>query len=149
MKHRYLLQAFMFNKYVPHISGQGMQWVVLCRYHSVLCLLNHIITWWRRQMETFSALMALCAENSLVTGEFSSERPVRQTFSCFLWSRLIKQCKQSRRRWFQTPSRSLWCHGNETPWSYSKEDLTRNARDNDDVDNNMFVCKSTAHGNHL
>ena len=27
-------------------------------------------TWWRHQVETFSALLALCAENSLVTGEF-------------------------------------------------------------------------------
>ena len=27
-------------------------------------------TWWRHQMETFSALLALCAGNSPVTGEF-------------------------------------------------------------------------------
>ena len=26
--------------------------------------------WWRHQMETFSALLAICAENSPVTGEF-------------------------------------------------------------------------------
>ena len=29
-----------------------------------------------RQIETFSAVLALCAENSPVTGEFSSQRPV-------------------------------------------------------------------------
>ena len=26
------------------------------------------VAWWRHQMETFSALLALCAENSPVTG---------------------------------------------------------------------------------
>ena len=30
------------------------------------------IPWWRYQMETFSALLALCARNSPVTGEFVS-----------------------------------------------------------------------------
>ena len=29
-----------------------------------------LTTWWRNQMETFSALLAICAGNSLVTGEF-------------------------------------------------------------------------------
>ena len=29
-----------------------------------------LITWWRHQMETFSALLALCMENWPVTGEF-------------------------------------------------------------------------------
>ena len=27
-------------------------------------------TWWRHQMETFSALLAICAGNSPVTGEY-------------------------------------------------------------------------------
>ena len=31
---------------------------------------------WRHQMETFSALLALCAGNSPVTGEFPAQRPV-------------------------------------------------------------------------
>ena len=34
-------------------------------------------------METFSALLALCAGNSPVTGEFSSQRPVTQSFDVF------------------------------------------------------------------
>ena len=33
-------------------------------------------TWWRHQMEAFSALMAVCAGNSPVTGEFPAQRPV-------------------------------------------------------------------------
>ena len=34
-------------------------------------------------METFSALLALCAENSPVTGEFPSQRPVTRSFDIF------------------------------------------------------------------
>ena len=52
-------------------------------------------TWWHHQMETFSALLALCAGNSPVTGEFSSQRPVTRSFDVFfdlrLNNRLSKQ----------------------------------------------------------
>ena len=41
------------------------------------------ISWWRHQMETFSALLALCAGNSLVTGESHSQRPVTWSFDVF------------------------------------------------------------------
>ena len=42
-------------------------------------------TWWRRQMETFFyALLALCAGNSLVTGEFPTQRPMIQSFDIFV-----------------------------------------------------------------
>ena len=34
-------------------------------------------------MEQISALLAICAGNSPVTGEFSSERPVTQSFDVF------------------------------------------------------------------
>ena len=34
-------------------------------------------------METFSALLALCAGNSPVTGEFPSQRPVTRSFDIF------------------------------------------------------------------
>ena len=40
-------------------------------------------SWWRHQMETFSALLALCAGNSPVTGEFPSQRPVTRSFDIF------------------------------------------------------------------
>ena len=41
-------------------------------------------SWWRHQMETFSALLALCAGNSPVTGEFPSQRPVTRSFDASL-----------------------------------------------------------------
>ena len=36
-------------------------------------------------METFTALLALCAGNSLATGEFPSQKPVTRNFG-FIWS---------------------------------------------------------------
>ena len=39
-------------------------------------------------METFSALLAICAGNSTVTGEFPSQRPVMQIFDVFYDLRL-------------------------------------------------------------
>ena len=64
-------------------------------------------TWWRHQMETFSALLALCMGNSPVTGEFPEQRLVTRSFDFFILS------KQSWCWWFETPSRSLWRHCNE------------------------------------
>ena len=40
-------------------------------------------SWWRHQMETFSALLALCAGNSPVISEFPSQRPVIRSFDVF------------------------------------------------------------------
>ena len=37
-------------------------------------------TWWRHQMETFSASLGLCPGNEPVTGEFPSQRPVTRSF---------------------------------------------------------------------
>ena len=41
---------------------------------------NTHFTWWRQQMETFSALLAICAGNSPMTGEFLAQRSVTQGF---------------------------------------------------------------------
>ena len=68
-------------------------------------------------METFTALLPLCAGNSPVTGEFPSQRPVTRSFDVSFDLRLNKQLsKPSRRRWFETPPRSLWRHCNESGW---------------------------------
>ena len=42
-------------------------------------------------METFSALLAICAGNSPVPGEFPTQRPVTQIFDVFFDLRLNKQ----------------------------------------------------------
>ena len=69
-------------------------------------------------METVSALLALCAGNSPVTGEFPSQRPVTRNFNVFFDRRLNKRLnKQSRVWWFETPSRSSWRHSNDVAGS--------------------------------
>ena len=71
------------------------------------------IAWWRNQMETFSALLAICAGNSPVPGEFSAQRPVTWSFDVFFDLRLNKRLsKHSWGRWFETLPRPLWCHSN-------------------------------------
>ena len=40
--------------------------------------------WWRHQMEIFSALLAIFAGNSPVTGEFPTQRPVTRSFNIFI-----------------------------------------------------------------
>ena len=71
------------------------------------------ISWWRHQMETISALLALCAGNSPITGEFPSQRPVARSFYIFFDLCLNKPLsKQWRRRWFETPSCPLRHHRN-------------------------------------
>ena len=70
-------------------------------------------TWWRHQMETFSALLALCAGNLPVSGEFPAQRPVTRSFDVFFDLLLIKRLsKHSRGSWFQTLSCPLWRHCN-------------------------------------
>ena len=78
---------------------------------------QHIVaqpkSWWRHQIETFSALLALCSANSPVTGEFPTQRPVKRSFDIFSYLRLNKRLsKQSRGWWFETPSCPLWRHCN-------------------------------------
>ena len=48
-------------------------------------LFGHTLTWWRHQMETFSALLIICAGNSPVAGELPAQRPVTRSCDAF-WS---------------------------------------------------------------
>ena len=69
--------------------------------------------WWRHQMEKFSALLAICAGNSPVAGEFPAQRPVTRSFDVFFHLRLNK------RFWLlETPLCPLWRHCNDTCESY-------------------------------
>ena len=71
--------------------------------------------WWRHQMETLSALLAICARNSPVPGEFPTQRPVTRGFDVFFdLHRNKRLSKQSWGWWFETPSGPLWRHGNAT-----------------------------------
>ena len=52
--------------------------------------------WWRHQMETFSALLAICSGNSPVTGEFPAQRPVTRSFRVFCDLRRINRWVNTR-----------------------------------------------------
>ena len=58
-----------------------------------------LIPWWRHQMETCSALLAICAGNSPVTGQSPAQRPVTRSFDVF-----FDLSKQWWGWWFETPS---------------------------------------------
>ena len=47
-------------------------------------------------METFSALLAICAGNSSVPGEYSAQRPATRNFDVFFDLRLINGWVNSR-----------------------------------------------------
>ena len=65
-------------------------------------------------METFSALLTICAGNSPVTGEFPSQRPVARSFDIFFDLCLNKQLsKRPWGWWFEMPSHPLWRHCND------------------------------------
>ena len=64
-------------------------------------------------METFSALLAICAGNSLVRGEFPTQRPVMRSFDVFFDLHLNKWLSKQRWGWwFETPPCPLWRHRN-------------------------------------
>ena len=93
-------------------------------YSTMMSILSRIGLWtpicffftrWRHQTEKFSALLALCAGNSPVSGEFPSQRPVTRIFYVFFDLCLNKRLsKQSRGWWFETPFYSSWRHCNYT-----------------------------------
>ena len=89
-----------------------------CHWQHVVALVSQsrdvVDTWWRHQMETFSASTAICAGNSPVTGEFPSKRPATRGFDIFFDLHPNKRLsKQSWRWWFEPPSRPLWRRCND------------------------------------
>ena len=69
--------------------------------------------WWRHQMETLSALLAICAGNSPVTGEFPAQTPVTRSFGVFFDLRLNKRLSKQSWGWcVEMLSPPLWRHSN-------------------------------------
>ena len=95
-----------------YLHGDKMHWGALDTEHPGP--LTEYATWWHHRMETFSALLALCAGNSPVTGEFPSQRIVTQSIDVFSDLPLNKRLsKLSWGLWFETPPCPLWRHCNE------------------------------------
>ena len=91
-----------------------------------MAISDSLAPWWLHQMETFSALLAICAGNSPVPSEFPAQRPVTRGFDVFFDLRLNKRLsKQSWCRWFETLSCPLWRHCNDI---CRANDIVRNFR---------------------
>ena len=58
-------------------------WLSLSIIDSLFCWIK-LYTWWHHQIDTFFALLAICAENSPVTDEFPKQRPVTRSFDVSL-----------------------------------------------------------------
>ena len=106
---------------VPNFNGSTIEvWAKISYFIRTLLWMQLLslprdgrVTWWRHQLETFSTLLAICAENSPVSGEFSAQRPVTRSFDVLFDMRLNKRLsKQSWGWWFETLSRPLWRHRN-------------------------------------
>ena len=100
--------CIFYGMYCISISwyNDAISWPILAQITPCL-----IITWWRHQMETVSALLAFCEGHPPVTDGFPSQKPVTQNFEVFFDVRLNKRLsKQWRCWWFETPCRPLWRH---------------------------------------
>ena len=117
-------------------------------YFGSTCFTNS--TWWRHQMETFSALLAICAGNSPVPGEFPTQRPVTRSFNVFFDLRLNKRLsKQSWGWWSETPPRPLWRHSNDTVDDNSIPHIPLIIVESSNVVSNAAMFSSEFHPNKL
>ena len=77
--------------------------------------IDYLTPWWRHRMENFSALLAICAGNSPVPGEFPAQRQVTRSFDVFFDLHSNKRLsKQWWGWWFETLSCPLWRQRNAT-----------------------------------
>ena len=105
---------------------------------------NWKLSWWRHQMEAFSAFLAICAGNSPVPGEFPAKRPVTRSFNVFFDLRLNKGLsKQSWGWWFETLLRPLWRHCNVG--TYWRKDESANEVIMDAAMTSFFTCWMPCH----
>ena len=87
----------------------------ICFFPDETLWMRHICEpWWRHQIETFSANywpFVRGIHQSSVNSPHKGKCHGALVFSLICLNKRLG--KQSRRRWFETPSRSLWRHGNE------------------------------------
>ena len=98
-----IMVRFCSSMYSLHDNNSSVVAVQCC------CRMGPAYSWWHHQMETFSALLALCVGNSPETGEFPTQRPATRSFDVFFDLRLSKR---PWGWWFGTPSWSSWRHCN-------------------------------------
>ena len=89
---------------------------ILKKYRMLLPIIAHTAAWWRQQIETFSALLALSEGNPPVPVDSPHKGQWRGALMFSLMCLDVhlnkRLSKHSRRRWFETPSPPLWRHCN-------------------------------------
>ena len=125
----YLFTAIYYSSDVDHLLANGIFNFVIANCTDCKDLIKSVIKgatpWWRHQMETFSALLALCAGNSPVTGEVPHKGQWRGSLMFSLIGALNNRLsKQSWDWWFETPSRSLLRHCNSVCLRFLRENQT-------------------------
>ena len=109
--HMWYCSFQFYDKIKSQLGASRLNIIIYLCMWQLCCQGCASVTWWRHQMKTFFALLALCVGNSLVTGEFPAQRPVTWSFDILLDLHLNKQLsKQSWGWWFQTPLCPLWRH---------------------------------------
>ena len=104
IENKFRVLAWCRQNWNPYRIFASLLWRMGCSYLIKTVILS-AISWWRHQMETFSALLAICAGNSPVSGEFPAQRPVTRSFDVFFDLRLNERLsKHSRGWWLETPS---------------------------------------------
>ena len=117
----YNMFCYWISQFVSS-SNSARSWVNNMSFYQTLGQPSEYIWAWtnylfgymrRHQMETISALLAICGGNSPVPGEFPEQRPVTRSFDVFFDLCLNKRLsKQSWCWWFETLWRPLWRHRN-------------------------------------
>ena len=85
--------GWLHRNYIESLTGS-----IIYKKHR-FDLRDQQITGWRHQTETSSALLAICAGNSPVTGEFPAQRPVTRSFDVFFDLRPNKQLNKQSWGW--------------------------------------------------
>ena len=121
----------------------------MCRQLTNVPCLYHYLWPWDAYMMTsskgnISALLAMFARNSPVTGEFPTQRAVTRSFDVFFDLRLNKRL--SKRSWgwlFETLSRLLWGYCSEDIvfyWRFPDLNILRSRQKCHHVADSIFKC---------
>ena len=90
---------FIIHKYCVIIYAKNR--IILRKFKDKNIPKQYILMYMtRHQMETFSALLAFCAGNSPVTGEFHAQRPVTRSFDVFFDLRLNRRLSKQSWGWW-------------------------------------------------
>ena len=99
--------SWYFSRYFSNLF-QSLALTIFTDGAPYSLLYDDVIKW-----KHFPRLLAICAGNSPVPGEFPTQRPVTRSFDVYFDLRPEKRLsKQSWGWWFETLSHSLWRHRN-------------------------------------